>query len=1108
MICLLILPSILTTSMLVSEAQASAGQSNENLLFTDNFESYSNGTRPSPPWEFWFNTIGCVVETTYVSPSKSLWLRGSYGWSTEAVIRFSSKARYIGYEVYGRVGSIGGPFSLTVGFAKRTGPGTSAWYATINWVIKDGNPVMRAQDVILQNYVANKWYKMKVIFDRDKRTYDVWIDDVLKASSVLDPSSDPYAIEGFNVASEWAEVDCYFDDVKVFEVTETSFPFAWKNDTTFGIENSHLKFVGDYKHYAYPTPINPIWWEYIYFKDTATNWTSPWGDTVAVDPSPLWADKNSVEVQAINQSDKAIVLLTFTMTNSYGKLLCKVSFELESEAYIKITANVTNLGTSTNSYTVRMGLYTYIAGDTSNDYFYIPGVGQGQYTGTQKDLDFKNYTEPWIAAWDSNKNQGAGVVFTKGFKLGDNVHIHDWYSLTLVAQGAWVGYVNKNINAGETSENYECYIYFFSGTGYEKVSSFYHGLKITRTNPTVTLTPNYQLGVAGSTLTYTVSITNNDPVDLGPSTFSLTCSVPSGWSASLSKTSVTLNPGETDSSIIVSVTSPATASAGEYTISVTVTNIEKSNIQASGTALYVLQKLLDMILKAHEACQALEEGILDGAEIVDKETLGTAVEALKTSIDFIPVPSGSIVVKLGGQVIKMGIKDLLNKIKDYGGNNLYSYYSNGYFSSTMESIKEEILSLNSKITEYNVEELEKIEFIKDMMNYFDDIKLQGEYYPKNLNELVEAHGWEKFNRDLIFCGGGIFIIIITAGAATPYIVVFNGAYHAATGIYNIADESQFYETLSSALHGFHAEALYYVSSINESLHYVTRKLDSGDFSFPKITVVPSLLGGGTIKNEYDKPVKIKVVFNVHLMSIPRDQTVAVPERHYSVCLGESIVQPQSSYIFIKPNPPQDIQEWIRKLKSFGYDVDEMVGVTIFYGEDEIYAMKGMLLPKDGSIINLEEVQHKLFLHVFDAQNRHVGMNYETKRIEIEITGAYYLENLNNITIVLPSNITDFKIIVDAKFAEEKNEAYNLTIHIINGTKIINTKQILSFLEQGTSHKYDAKIFSDGTVSMNLSSVFWKAEHWYMIVSIVIVVTTSFLILYRRRKKIKSKKTKL
>ncbi|MCP8307244.1 MAG: hypothetical protein H3Z53_03685 [archaeon] len=109
---------------------------------------------------------------------------------------------------------------------------------------------------------------------------------------------------------------------------------------------------------------------------------------------------------------------------------------------------------------------------------------------------------------------------------------------------------------------------------------------ISRINPTVILTPSSQSGVAGSTLTYTLSITNNDDPSFGSSEFSLTCSVPSGWTASLSKTSVIIAPGSTDSSATLSVTSSYSASIGNYTVSVTATNTGATSYQGIGSATY------------------------------------------------------------------------------------------------------------------------------------------------------------------------------------------------------------------------------------------------------------------------------------------------------------------------------------------------------------------------------------------------------------------------------------------------------------------------------------------------------------------------------------------
>jgi spore germination protein YaaH len=210
----LILVTLIAFSMLsVSLTQVKA---QETILFFDDFESYAIGTRPSPPWEFWFGQDGEIVSSTYVSPTRSLRLLGSWAWSTEAIRRFTSSATIIGYEVYGKVEGFGKPYaSLTVAFVKWTSPTTSDVVAGVSFWY-DGTIIVAGRKPI-GTYEPGKWYKIKVLFDRNYNTYDVWVDDVLKASSVPTSYANPYDIEGFAVMSEWAEVSCYFDDVKVFE---------------------------------------------------------------------------------------------------------------------------------------------------------------------------------------------------------------------------------------------------------------------------------------------------------------------------------------------------------------------------------------------------------------------------------------------------------------------------------------------------------------------------------------------------------------------------------------------------------------------------------------------------------------------------------------------------------------------------------------------------------------------------------------------------------------------------------------------------------------------------------------------------------------------------
>jgi len=185
----------------------------ETTLFYDGFEYYLPGSSPTPTWEFWFNTNGEITDTTFVSPSNCLLLLGSFPWSTEATRKFTSDSVLIGYEVYVRVEKVAQPYTAAVGFMKRVSQVTSRGYAFV-WFRGDGEII--SGENLLQTYVANRWYKIRVLFNRDERTYHVWVDDILVGPSIRDPNIDPYAIEDFTLSSEWAGVNCYFDDVRIF----------------------------------------------------------------------------------------------------------------------------------------------------------------------------------------------------------------------------------------------------------------------------------------------------------------------------------------------------------------------------------------------------------------------------------------------------------------------------------------------------------------------------------------------------------------------------------------------------------------------------------------------------------------------------------------------------------------------------------------------------------------------------------------------------------------------------------------------------------------------------------------------------------------------------
>ncbi len=193
-----------------------SGTPHEKILFFDDFESYPVGSEPSA-WELWFNQNGKVTDERSFSGSKSFELLGSYGWAAHAVRQFSSRARVIGYEAHVMVAGYGNyknRVTAAILFTRRTSSTTSAWYAAVAFY---GDGTIRSGGKIIGRYEPDRWYWVRVIWDRDSGIYKVWLDGSLVADINVE-YKDPYSVEGLSIDSDWGEEYCYFDDVKVFEL--------------------------------------------------------------------------------------------------------------------------------------------------------------------------------------------------------------------------------------------------------------------------------------------------------------------------------------------------------------------------------------------------------------------------------------------------------------------------------------------------------------------------------------------------------------------------------------------------------------------------------------------------------------------------------------------------------------------------------------------------------------------------------------------------------------------------------------------------------------------------------------------------------------------------
>lgn len=105
--------------------------------------------------------------------------------------------------------------------------------------------------------------------------------------------------------------------------------------------------------------------------------------------------------------------------------------------------------------------------------------------------------------------------------------------------------------------------------------------------PGVSLAPASQSGAPGDTLSYAVSVTNTDSTDCAVSNFALSEGVPGGWSGTLSKTTLSLAPGQTGTATLA-VTSASSTTAGSYSLQLEAVDAQESLHAKSATATFVV----------------------------------------------------------------------------------------------------------------------------------------------------------------------------------------------------------------------------------------------------------------------------------------------------------------------------------------------------------------------------------------------------------------------------------------------------------------------------------------------------------------------------------------
>jgi len=199
---------------------------------------------------------------------------------------------------------------------------------------------------------------------------------------------------------------------------------------------------------------------------------------------------------------------------------------------------------------------------TTGEYFWVEyRQPVGNYDST---IGFMNFGGALIHYESSTTGKHTNVV---DFTASD---VGSWYNTVLAAGQTWTDpYSNVSITVqGETANGLTV------GVNYGGTSS------CVSSAPTVSVAPLNPSIYPGQTASYSVSVTNNDSPGCASSNINLVSTEPSGWSTSLSSSTITLSPGQSGSTSL-GKGAPSGTAPGTYAVNLTASS---SSASTSDTA--------------------------------------------------------------------------------------------------------------------------------------------------------------------------------------------------------------------------------------------------------------------------------------------------------------------------------------------------------------------------------------------------------------------------------------------------------------------------------------------------------------------------------------------
>ncbi len=113
-------------------------------------------------------------------------------------------------------------------------------------------------------------------------------------------------------------------------------------------------------------------------------------------------------------------------------------------------------------------------------------------------------------------------------------------------------------------------------------------------------------------------------------------------------------------------------------------------------------------------------------------------------------------------------------------------------------------------------------------------------------------------------------------------------------------------------------------------------------------------------------------------------------------------------------------------------------------------------PTSATTVSLHHPLHELYLHLYDKEGHHVGVNPDAARglngLEMEIPGSLYYDFQNGTEIIiLPAEITEFTVVVDGRSMEEEVEDYTLSYELVLNNQVTCQQDSSGTITEGSNH---------------------------------------------------------